>query len=244
MKTIALLFWGLTRGLKHTVDSINNNVIVPLMYAGYDVHVFLHTYYFEGTYSNERHGIKDFKLDFDEYKLLNPKYYLIDNQDEVKKKLDLKKYRTMRDHFRNDYQSNDFYILSLYSQQRVTLLFNKHKDNYEYCFFMRPDVLYWHQFDTKWLNMVKDNEMLIPNWATNKRYKDYAENDRFCVCKPNDAVKYGNIFDYLLPYSTLQYIVAEFFLGFVLNRHFNVKLHRVGFHFKRVLPNGKIMGRG
>lgn len=240
-KKVALLFWGLTRGLKYTIYSINENVILPLKKANYDVDVFLHTYYFNGLYNNDRHGVRNFKLDFNEYKLLNPKDFIIENQDEVKKHLDLKKYRQKPDHFKNNYQSNDFYILSLHSQRKVTNLFKKYSDQYEYCIFLRPDVIFVSPIDVSWLSLVGDNTMILPSWATYKKHKEYSENDRFCICKPIDSYKYGNIFSFILIYSQLESIVAEAFLGFILNLYYKVNIIRVKFLFKRVLPNGQLM---
>ena len=238
---VALLFWGLTRGLKYTQSSIVNNVIMPLRRNGYEVDVFIHTYYFEGTYSNSRHGIENMKLDFTEYRLLNPKYSILEDQDEIKKKLRLRRYRTKKDHFKNNYQSNDFYILSLHSQGQVTRLFNQHKDEYRFCIFLRPDVIYVKPLNIGWLTFVGKNSMVIPGWSNYKNKKEHSENDRFCICHPDDASKYGDVLDYLLPYSKYEPIVAEFFIGFVLNKFFKVNLHRVKFIFKRVLPNGQIM---
>ena len=237
---IALLFWGLIRGLKHTIESIRKNVIMPLKNGGYEVDVFLHTYYFDGLYSNVRHKVRNVKLDFDEYKMLNPKYYIVENQDVVKKRINLQKYRKRPDHFKNNYQSNDYHILALYSQQQVTRLFDRFKDEYNYCFYLRPDVLFMHKFDIKWLQMIKENRMVVPGWKHYKHKKEYAENNRMCICHPKDAYKYGDILKFLLPYSTIESIVAEFFLGFIFNLYYKIEIRRIGYTFKRVLPDGRI----
>lgn len=243
VKRVALLFWGLTRGLKYTVESIENNIIAPLKSNGYVTHIYIHTYQFKGTYSNDRHNIKNFKLDFNEYQMLGPNFSMIEDQDEVKKKIDLNKYRSMPDNFKNNYQSNDFYILSLYSQLQVYKMFNEQRKNikYDYCIYLRPDVLFLKPININWLDLAAQGVMVLPSWATMKKFHDYAENDRFCICSSENAHKYGALFDYLYPYSTLQPIVAEFFLGFVLNNFYKVPIERVKYLFKRVLPNGKIM---
>jgi len=237
---VALLFWGLTRGLKHVQYSIMENIVYPLTNSGYQVDIFIHTYYFKGEYTNERHNISSMKLDFDEYKLLNPKYFLIEDQDEVKKKLDLKKFRKQKDHFKNGYQSNDFYILSLYSQSQITRLFMKHKEEYRFCFFVRPDVKFLKPININWLGLVQPNTILVPGWANYKHKKAYSENDRFCICHPDDAYKYGDLLEILLPYSKHQPIVAEFFLGFALNVFHKMNVSRIHYIFQRVLPNGEI----
>lgn len=237
---VALLFWGLTRGLKHIQYSIMENIVFPLMYNGYQVDIFIHTYYFKGEYSNDRHNVSNVKLDFDEYKLLKPKYYILEDQDEVREKLDLPKFRGMKDHFKNGYQSNDFYILSLHSQSQVTKLFMEHKNEYRFCFFLRPDVKFLKPININWLGLVQPNTIVVPGWCNYKHLYPYSENDRFCICHPEDAYKYGDLLEILYHYSKHKSIVAEFFLGFVLNLYYKMDVKRIHYVFKRVLPNGEI----
>jgi len=240
-KKVALIFWGLTRGLKYTKNSINENIINVLIQNGYDYEIFLHTYFFKGTYSNIRHGIHNMKLDFNEYKILNPQNVLIDDQDRVKETLNLEEYRNQADHFKNNYESNDNYIISLYSQMQVTRLFEQKKKQFHYCIFLRPDVIFEDKLDIKWLRQLRDGEMVIPA-NDSVRYKSdlISVNDRFCICKPNDAYKYGEVFRYLLEYSKNTSIIAETFLGHILKEKFSIKVKLIIYYFKRVLPNGQI----
>ena len=41
---VAICFFGLTRSLKHTIDSINTNIFQPLKNSNIEYDVFLHTY--------------------------------------------------------------------------------------------------------------------------------------------------------------------------------------------------------
>lgn len=236
---VALLFWGLTRGLKYTYDSFLNKVLIPLQ-DKYHVHIFLHTYFFEGKYSNERHGVSDVILDFNEYKLLNPNFFIIEDQDKIKPTLELQKYRTFYDPFKNNYQSIDNYILSMHSQSKVTNLFWEKKDDYEYCMFIRPDVYFPRKFNVEWLSLARDNKMVLLDWKTYKNVAPYSENDRFCICKPNDAKKYGDILPFLLLYSKQKAVIAESFLGYMLNEYYKIEIERISFYFKRVLPDGQM----
>jgi len=38
----------------------------------------------------------------------------------------------------------------------------------------------------------------------------------------------------------MESIVAEFFLGFILNLYYKIEIRRIGYTFKRVLPDGRI----
>ena len=74
---IAICFWGLTRSLKYTIDSLNENLFLQLDENNIKYHKFIHTFYFEGLYNNKHGAEKDIKLDFDEYKLLKSIFLII-----------------------------------------------------------------------------------------------------------------------------------------------------------------------
>lgn len=84
---IALVFWGLTRCLTKTYPNIKEKILDYLKNNNIDYKIFLHTYHFKNNYTNLRTGEKNIKLNFEEYKLLTPDYFQIDDQDLVKKKL-------------------------------------------------------------------------------------------------------------------------------------------------------------
>lgn len=239
---VALLFFGLTRGLKYTLEQIKNNVIEPLN-KNYDVDIFIHTYFFTGKYKNPRHGIENLKLDFEEYKLLEPKYYAIDDQNKVAGKLNLKSYRSKPDIFQNNYKSNDNYILSLYSIQEVFKLFNKYKKDYKYAMFIRPDVLFIEKFNIKWLNNLDKNSILIPGWDCFNKFVETNLNNRFAVTRSEDAHKYGELLKELLVYSKNNSIMAEEFLGKMLFNFYKMTVIKIDFRFQRVLPDGSILWR-
>lgn len=77
-KRIALAFYGLTRSLKYTIDSIQLNVMDQLKQAGYEYDVYLHTYDLKSL-SNIRSGEAG-ELNTTEWKLLAPDYVQIDDQ--------------------------------------------------------------------------------------------------------------------------------------------------------------------
>ena len=79
---VALGFFGITRSLKFTIDSIKHNITDSLNELGYDFKIFLHTYALD-SYNNVRTGESTTQIDNDEYKLLNPDYFVIENQGEA-----------------------------------------------------------------------------------------------------------------------------------------------------------------
>jgi hypothetical protein len=77
-KKVALAFYGLTRSLQYTIDSIRENVMDKLTAAGYDYDVYLHTYDLAGL-QNARSGESD-RLNTTEWQLLDPDYVEVTNQ--------------------------------------------------------------------------------------------------------------------------------------------------------------------
>ena len=84
---VCICFFGLTRSLKYTIDSINDNLFNILKPNNIQYDIYLHTYDLK-ILTNNRSNELECKLDIDEYKLLNPKKYT----EEIKKltKLGLK----------------------------------------------------------------------------------------------------------------------------------------------------------
>lgn len=121
---LALLFWGLTRSLKYTIKSINKNILNIFKEKNIDFDIFLHTYKSNEIYNNYRTKEKDILLNFDEYKLLNPTYFIFDDLEKIKKNLNLELYRSHKDPWNSNYNSVDNFILSLYSKKRVINLLN------------------------------------------------------------------------------------------------------------------------
>ena len=124
-KKVAIGFFGITRSLKYTIDSIKTNIFDVLTKNNIDYDIFMHTYYLN-SYSNKRarESITN-KINNDEYKLLNPKYFHQDDQDKIKNKLNLSLYRTHKDPWNTKYESVDFYILGCYSKFILTEMIEK-----------------------------------------------------------------------------------------------------------------------
>ncbi len=69
----------------HIFDILDSNLI------SYDI--YLHTYTIDTPYVNNYSNEINVSLDFEEYKILNPKNYQIDNQNSIKSQLKLLEYR-------------------------------------------------------------------------------------------------------------------------------------------------------
>jgi hypothetical protein len=229
---VALCFWGLTRSLKYTIDSIQSNILDILKKKGIQYTIFMHTYSLNGCYTNTWGNEYNILVNNDEYKLLNPDYIKIDDQDIIKESLNLQQYRTMGDSYKNNYESIDNFILAMYSKLEVTKLVT---DNFDYYIYLRPDVRYISMFNISNFKLVNDNTICIPNfqlWGKDKKF-----NDRFCIANKATYIIYGSIFDSLLDYSK-QYIMKSediYYKYIVAN---NLSLRYINFFFNRVRANG------
>lgn len=76
---VALAFFGLTRSLKFTIDSIRQNVLAPLDEAAIEYDIYLHSYDLESI-TNSRSAEIGQSLNTTEWKLLDPDFVSITDQ--------------------------------------------------------------------------------------------------------------------------------------------------------------------
>lgn len=227
---VALIFWGLTRSLKYTIESIQQNILNVLSNNKIKYKIFMHTYKIEGLYSNKHAYERPIKLDPFEYKLLNPDYLILDNQEKIIQSLKMEKYKKGKDPWNNNYQTLQNYILALYSKNKIITTYENQLQNFQYFFFLRPDVLYLKPFDIKILKKINISNCLIPNFSHNG-----GVNDRMFISKFNNAIKYGKLFQDLDNYDFLH---SETVLKKYLEKN-NIDIILIDFFFTRIRANGR-----
>ena len=230
---VALCFWGLTRSLKFTHKSIQDKILNVLKNASINYTIFLHTYNFKSKYYNPRAKEIGLALDFDDYKLLNADYVQIDDQDEIKKQLNLQQYRSRQDPWNTNYICVDNFICAMYSKQQLGKMVKNSGQEFDRIIFLRPDVRYLNNFDISWLSLVNDNNVIIPGFAL---FPDF--NDRFCIANCKNAQIYCNLFDNMLEYSKAHPLHSEKFQSFYLRKVYHLSIQYILFFFNRVRSNG------
>ena len=239
---LAIGFFGITRSLKYTIESINKNIFDVFKSNNIEYDIFIHSYLLS-SYKNNRTGeqIDDIsKIDNEEYKLLNPKYMKQDNQDEIKKILNLSSYRTHRDPWNTKYNSVDNFILGSYSKYILTNMIEEHIEEYDYILFMRPDCIYLDKFNIEYFKLVNYNSIVIPNFHL---YGSYRINDRFAITNPKTYKIYGEVFTKLLEMSKKQCLHSETIIGRILSIYNKLNIHRVKINFSRVRCDGQIVDK-
>lgn len=234
---VAICFWGLTRSLKYTLDSINNYIFDVFKINNVEYRIFMHTYTVHNKYNNSRAGEKDITLNNEEYKCINPDYVILDNQEEVKSSINFLQYRTRRDPWNNNYETMDNFILAMYSKKRLLELFQDNDDgSYTHFLMIRPDVKYLNNFDINWLTRIKDDEIYVPNFGIFGSYGGF--NDRMALmCNKKVFVLYNSVFDMMLEYSKKHRLHSESINRFNMNTNKIITVF-IPFYFNRVRANG------
>lgn len=230
---IALCFWGLTRSLKYTIHSIKKRILTVLKNNKIEYKIFMHTYKFDSQYVNPRAHEYNVDLDFDEYTLLNPDYIEIDDQDEIKQKIDVFKYRTHDDPWNSDYISVDNFLCAMYSKKQLGQMVENCEETFDYIIYLRPDVKYHSSFDIKFLSIVNKYTICTPNFHLFPKL-----NDRFCILTNNNLRKYYLLFDEMYEYSLTQPLHSERFQYHTLINRYKLSIKYIPFLFNRVRANG------
>ena len=213
-KKIAILFWGLTRSLKMVYKSLKTNIFDVLNEHNIEYDIFLHTYILPTPYINPYVNTLIKKYDNESYKLLNPKFYILENQNKVESKLKIHKYFSNLSDWAGcapTIEKQCFFVrnmvLAQYSKQKVTELFMPYKNDYDYVMFTRPDQELHTKINPSLFHLLNKNNAFIP-----KEHSYLGVNDRLCIARPNIAIIYGNSFKFLLVYSENNAIISEVFL--------------------------------
>ena len=147
-------------------------------------------------------------------------------------------YRTLPDPWNTNYNSVDNFILSQYSKFIATKMVSSmiEQNKYDYIIYLRSDVKYITPLPIQNLNLVNNNQILIPNFHLFGKYKF---NDRFAICNNSNYKIYGNIYPYLLQISKQIPLHSETLIAEILNKN-KIKFNPIKFYFHRVRANGNI----
>jgi hypothetical protein len=250
---IALVFYGLLRSIQYTLPNLQKQVFEMITNSGYEYDIYCHNYYFPPNhkYNNPRAREYNINLDPNAYKLLNPKYYISDNQVEIAEQLNLPSYRTCGDPWpKTGFKTLDNYLLAMYSRKKITELLAQNitsepiNHTYTAIIFLRSDVLFEKPLPiTKLLKLLTDQESLrlrsclIPNF----HHWLGGLNDRMFISKPELALEYGMAFDLLLSISKERKLHSEQINKYIIQEVCKATPVLVPIFFARVRANGNIL---
>lgn len=181
---IAICFFGITRSLKFTIESIEKCVIDPAREAG-SVKLFSH-FFNQKQIDNPRSGEKGI-LDTNEHRLLPSDWIALEEPDEGFAAHNVEVLKQFGDRWNDNFVSLRNLIHQLHSLDRVTTAATEwDADIY---IFVRPDIKYHDSLKPYVRRAIDSSEavLLIPDWQ-----HGYGYNDRFAICSTKPvAIAYG-----------------------------------------------------
>jgi hypothetical protein len=235
---LAICIWGILRSLSYTIDSIKNQCLQPITNMGHTYEIFIHTYNFTGDYQNLRNNEKSVKLNFSEWKALNPHYIFIENQDKFDQIANYEAYETLGDPWKNNFQSQKNHIRALHSLDHLArkveqVSLTRAIDGIIY---LRPDVLYINELPVLLFENFK-NTLFVPDFHRSCKSGEF--NDRMAMGDTKSAITYGKRYEEALNYSKKKKLHSEKFTYDYLKNN-NINVLEMPFRFQRVRADGSI----
>jgi len=234
---IAICYWGLTRSTRQVYSSHFKNIFNVLKEHNINYKIYMHTWKTKDNKQNVWGKPIKKNIDYDEYKLLKPDVYKIDNQEDYIKTINFNDY-----FYKNIYdiighnENGEWlpklllnHLCALESQKRVT---NMVKDE-DIVFYVRPDVFIINKIPLEEiLQFIKsyNNIIILPNFGHWEGY-----NDQFAIVNGTQKELYGCRNKELIEFRKNNgRIVAEKYVKFIVKKYFIPKI--IDFKFKIVRP--------
>ena len=239
MTRIAICYWGITRSTKFIYKSHFVNLFHPLKNNNIEYKIFIHTWKVQNNQNIIWENVSPIPINYEEYKLLHPDYYKIDDQQVFKDQLNFSDYfnKELYDKYGGD-TAHEWrpqlimnHLCALESQKRAYQMVNDTGEQFDFIMFVRPDVQITNQFDVNILNTNFD--IIIPSYDHHEGY-----NDRFAIMPFNNSFNYAcrinEIREFRKKYGR---IVSEKYVKFIINKYYN-NLKFINFLMKIIRPDG------
>ena len=160
---VAVCFWGLTRSLWATRDSLRMSILDPLIKEGYAVQKFLHTFAVEQE--------KGSRVVWDEYKWLEipPNNVIVETPEAADTAADTPSLDILAkpgDGWHDNFHSLSNHRLALHSLKAVTALWAARAGDFDVVLYTRTDLWFFRQLDIAEIQQVLKSPPTIftPNW--------------------------------------------------------------------------------
>jgi hypothetical protein len=239
MTKIAICYWGMTRSTKYIYKSHKEKLFDILKNNNIDFNIYIHTWETENNENIIWEKKCNIPVDYEEYKLLHPQFYKIDNQNEFIQSINFNDYfdKSLYDKYGGDTyhewrpQLIMNHLCALESQKRVYNMVINSNIDYDFIIFVRPDMLIINNFD---INFLQNNfDIIIPNY-------DHYEglNDRFAILPFKKSEKYSTRIDEIIEFrKNCGRIVSEKYVKYIVNKYYpNIRF--INLIMKIVRPDG------
>lgn len=164
-----VVFFGITRSLRFTCDSINTNIIEPLHAAGFSVRLIGH-FNLPQRINNPRSGESNVAVESDEWRLLSFDSITVEPQIETSIAGPLSIALGYPDCFGDGYRSVRNICYQLFSLARLrTLMVEQTTSPGDVILVLRPDLLYVDPLDPMGdLGPILDGrvDLIVPGWQS------------------------------------------------------------------------------
>jgi hypothetical protein len=226
----ALCYFGLTRSTKQVYTTHIEHVFNVLEKHGISCTKFMHTWKTKDNKQKVWETIVPQEIDYDEYKLLSPDVYNIDNQDEFLKTMNIDDYFYKKEPIHSEWLEGlvKNHICALESMKRSFAMVD---ETYDMVIIIRPDAEFKTNLPIDKILEHKDKAS-IPNFDHWEGY-----NDRFACMNYKNAYIYANRLDELIEYRKNHgRIVSEKCLKFILDKN-NIPVNLIEFPFCLIRPS-------
>mmetsp|Transcript_16292 Transcript_16292/g.27529 ORF Transcript_16292/g.27529 Transcript_16292/m.27529 type:complete len:490 (-) Transcript_16292:191-1660(-) len=232
----AICVWGIVRSLRFTINSIHSQCLDPIINAGHTFEIFMHTYKFSGKYHNIRNNEIGLRLNFSEWKILQPDHIYVEDQDMFDGSMNYSDYKSFDDPWHNNYVSFTNHIRALnsiyYLANAVEIASEtRHFDGVVY---LRPDITFLNELPFYLIEHIP-NTLFVSDFHRSCQGGQY--NDRFAMGDLKSALTYGKRFESALEYSRKKPLHSETFLYDVLHEN-SIHVTEIPFRFRRTRANG------
>lgn len=238
-----ICFFGMNRSLSKTHESIEKNILAPLVQLGWPhkiVAAFMHV---TGSFSNRHSGEENVSIEVDSHEKLGISSYRRVEQNLFDDNFDWDSVNAHGDAWGNDFQSTKNLCRALHSLEQVTEIWQGQAGPNDLFVYLRPDMIYhdpfpFEEFAQK-LQRKGERLLITPEWALY-----HGLNDRFAVMGRAAAEAYGfrlrNVAEYFEQIKSPLH--AEKLLKFIAGQnHLRFRGNFTSIRASRVRANGMIV---
>ena len=242
--SVAVCFFGLTRSLHLTIDSIRHSILDPLWLNDVEVTIYLHTYN-ATSISNPRSNENNAAMDWQAFKLLRPFEWQIDDADAVSHELidpHLSAWLKHGDGWAGEtaeHTSLRNLLRQLYSISQVTKMWTQQAARFDLVLYLRSDVWFFNRLNVaEFVEATKHPKRLY----TPKFHQWAGLNDRLAFGTPDVMSYYGSRLNAAMQFAQQQALHAERFLLHTATQAGLDISGRTNLLFERVRATGELWG--
>lgn len=243
---VAICFFGLTRSLYYTKQSIHSHIFDILMQHGISYDVYVHTYNMHSIW-NSRSREYNVSLNKNEWKLLYPHQHVLDDNEAIDRTIVepmLPMLLRNGDPWKEEppHHSLRNLVKQFYSLKRVTELWRNRTD-YRLVIYSRPDMWFFNDLNiTDVFTALHDTTTISNRFMYVPNFHSWGGlNDRFAFGPPKVMRIYGSRLDQTANYSKFHPLHPETFLKDLVH-HYNITARTTDILFERVRSNGILWG--